>query len=104
MPSNLKLFGRPNVKIRSVAAWDRLAALTYDARILITPNVANYWPLDEKAAGPDYVYDDIILQTTNLANYWPLDELAPIVYGNYDALILADGGTDYYTLDDIESV
>lgn len=100
--SNFQVLGRPNVKVRSIAAWDRTTALQYDE--LIANNADRFWPLGELATGPDYDYDELHLTHPDIANYYPLDELVPIVYGSYDVQMITDGANNHYPLDDIDTV
>lgn len=102
--SNFELIARPQVRIRSVAAWDRLRA-TYDLIVEGTDDLIAYYPLDELEDASYGNYQNLVDTSEGLIASYPLDELDPIIYANYDTQVASSEDLiAFYPLNDIDEV
>lgn len=95
--TNFKLYGRPDIKVRSIAAWDRLLA-DYDMLIRNTPGCLGFWPLNDLDPAEFGNYDGLILPLDGLLGYWKLDALTLVSVSALDVKILLDGPTGYWKM------
>lgn len=85
--SNVEVFGRPEVRIRSIAAWNRLRP-NYDTVVKEDGPIA-YWTMNEELPYSYDPYDSYVLALSPIA-FWQLREETAYPIPPYDTAVAED--------------
>lgn len=94
--SNVEVFGRPAVRIRSIAAWNRLRP-NYDTVVKDDGPIA-YWHLDEEIPYTYEGYDSYVMGLSPIA-FWQLKEEIPQAILPYNTVVAEDTPIANWKLD-----